>query len=136
MLRKYRRQIKKNNFQFPTEAYNNIVGSLIITHYILNIMNGNEIDVNAIKSKWKYIVKKGLDFWIDDKDFIPKVLAIFGMKPIYNQFAMVQSPLNTLFLPYINGQIFPIREDGVYPNSAIHGKIYPIEDKQKEEINV
>ena len=133
MLRRFRKQVKKSNLRFAPEMYNNILGSLVITHYMLNKLEGNEPDVETIKTKWKSLVKKGnLDFWLDDPDFIPKALALFDMKPIYNRFAMCQSALNTLFMPYIDGHILPIRDDGIYPNSAIHGKIYPIEDKQEE----
>ena len=134
ILRKYRKQVKNSNLRFDANMYNNILGSLVITHYILNKLEGNELDVDAIKAKWKYIVKHGIDFWLDDKDFIPKALALFDMKPIYGKFAMCQGALNTLFLPYIDDKIIPIREDGIYPNTAIHGKIYPITE-QKEEAN-
>lgn len=136
LLRKYRKQVKKSNLRFAPEMYNNILGSLVITHYILNKLEGNEPDVEAIKAKWKQLVKKGnLDFWLDDKEFIPKALALFGMEPIYGKFAMCQGALNALFLPYIDEQVLPIREDGIYPNTAIHGKIYPInkEGENKDE---
>ena len=134
ILRKYKKGLQKNSFQFPMEMYNNVVGSLVLTHYILNKMNGVELDVNGIKATWKHIVKKGLDFWLDDPDFIKKALALFGIEPIFGKFAMVQSQTNLLFLPMIDGQILPIRPDGIYPASARTGKIYPIENKQ-EEIN-
>ena len=134
ILRKYRKQVKNSNLRFAPEMYNNVVGSLVITHYILNKMNGVELDVNSIKATWKHIVKKGLDFWLDDPDFITKSLALFNMKPIFGRFAMCQSALNTLFMPYIDDKIIPIREDGIYPNTAIHGKIYPItEHKEKDQ---
>lgn len=133
-LRKFRKSIVQSSLTFAPEMYNNVVGSLIITHYMLNKLDGNELDVNAIKAKWKALVKKGkLDFWLDDKEFIPKALALFDMKPAYGRFAMIQSQVNMLFLPYIDDQILPIRNDGIYPNSAFHGKIYPIENKQEEE---
>lgn len=134
ILRKYRKQVNNNNLRFAPEMYNNVVGSLIITHYILNKLEGNELDVSAIKAKWKYIVKHGIDFWLDDPDFITKSLALFDMKPIFGKFAMCQSALNTLFMPYLDDKIMPIREDGIYPNTAIHGKIYPITE-HKEETN-
>lgn len=134
MLHALRKQVKNSNLRFDANMYNNVLGSLVITHYILNKLDGNELDVGAIKAKWKYIVKHGIDFWLDDPDFITKSLALFDMKPIYGRFAMVQSALNTLFMPYIDDKIIPIREDGIYPNSAIHGKIYPITE-QKEETN-
>ena len=133
ILRKYRKQVKNSDLRFDAEMYNNALGSLVITHYILNILDGNELDVGAIKAKWKYIVKHGIDFWLDDPDFITKSLALFNMKPIFGRFAMCQSALNTLFMPYIDDKIIPIREDGIYPNSAIHGKIYPITEQKKED---
>ena len=133
ILRKYRKQVKNSNLRFEPEMYNNVLGSLVITHYILNKLDGNELDVGAIKAKWKYIVKHGIDFWLDDPDFITKSLALFNMKPIFGRFAMCQSALNTLFMPYIDDKIIPIREDGIYPNSAIHGKIYPITEQKEED---
>ena len=133
ILRKYRKQVKNSDLRFEVEMYNNVLGSLVITHYILNKLDGNELDVGAIKAKWKYIVKHGIDFWLDDPDFITKSLALFNMKPIFGRFAMCQSALNTLFMPYIDDKILPIREDGIYPNSAIHGKIYPITEQKKED---
>lgn len=134
ILRKYKKGLQKNSLQFPMEMYTNVVGSLVLTHYILNKMNGVELDVNGIKATWKHIVKKGLDFWLDDPDFIKKVLELFGMEPIYGRFAMVQSQTNLLFLPYIDEQILPIRPDGIYPASVRTGKIYPITE-HKEETN-
>ena len=134
MLHALRKQVKNSNLRFAPEMYNNVVGSLVITHYILNKLDGNELDVGAIKAKWKYIVKHGIDFWLDDPDFITKSLALFDMEPIFGRFAMCQSALNTLFMPYIDDKIIPIREDGIYPNTAIHGKIYPItEHKEKDQ---
>lgn len=132
ILRKYRKQVNKSSLRFAPEMYNNVLGSLVITHYMLNKLEGNELDVSTIRAKWKQLVKKGtLDFWLDDKDFIPKALALFDMKPIYGKFAMCQSALNTLFMPYIDDKIIPIREDGIYPNTAIHGKIYPITEHKE-----
>lgn len=133
MLRKYRRQIKKNIFRFPMDMYTNVVGSLVITHYILNKMNGNEIDVNAIKATWKHIVKKGMNFWMDDPDFIKKTLALFGMKPIYGKFCMCVSATNVLFMPYIDETVLPINENGIYPATARNGKIYPVEEKNDKQ---
>lgn len=132
-LRKFRKNVTKSCLKFDVDMYNNILGTLVITHYILNKLDGVDLDVVTIKAKWKSLVKKGnLDFWLDDKDFIPKALALFDMKPIYGKFAMCQSALNTLFLPYIDKKVLPVREDGIYPNTAINGKIYPINEKEVE----
>ena len=133
ILRKYKKGLQKNNLIFDANMYDNVLGSLIITHYILNKLDGVELDVNDIKTRWKKLVKKGnLDFWLDDPDFISKALALFDMKPMYGRFAMVQGRFNLLFLPYIDGQVMPVKETGVYPLSARDGKIYPIENKQEE----
>lgn len=132
-LRKFRKNVAKSCLKFDVDMYNNILGTLVITHYILNKLEGVDLDVVTIKAKWKSLVKKGnLDFWLDDKDFIPKALALFDMKPIYGKFAMCQSALNTIFLPYIDEKVLPVREDGIYPNTALHGKIYPIMEKEVE----
>ena len=133
MLHAFRKQVKNSNLRFDANMYNNVLGSLVITHYILNKLDGNELDVGAIKAKWKYIVKHGIDFWLDDPDFITKSLALFDMKPIFGRFAMCQSALNTLFMPMVDGQILPIREDGIYPLSAREGKIYPITEQKEED---
>jgi len=133
ILRKFRKNVVKSNLRFDVDMYNNILGSLVITHYVLNKLDGVDLDVSTIKSKWKKLVKKGnLSFWLDDKDFIPKALDLFNMKPIYGKFAMCQSSFNTLFLPYLDNNILPIREDGIYPNTAVNGKIYPITEPKTE----
>ena len=133
MLHAFRKQVKNNNLRFDANMYDNVLGSLIITHYILNKLDGVELDVNDIKTRWKKLVKKGnLDFWLDDKDFIPKALALFDMKPMYGRFAMVQGRFNLLFLPYIDGQVMPVKETGVYPLSARDGKIYPVTEHKEE----
>lgn len=134
MLRKYRRQVKKNIFRFPMDMYNNVLGSLIITHYMLYQLENTPVDLQEIRKRWRELTKHPkIDFWIDDPKFIEKALALFNMKPIYGRFAMVQSPLNILFLPYIDNQILPIRENGVYPATARNGKIYPVEEKNDKQ---
>ena len=87
VLRKYRKTIEKTNLYFDPEMYNNIVGSLVLSHYVLSLLKGETVDKENIKKVWKKL-KKGnaLDFWLDDKDFIPKVLSMFDMKPYYNEF--------------------------------------------------
>lgn len=130
---KFAKNVAKTTLKFELDMYNNIVGSLVITHYILALLDGETPDVLAIKKTWKNIKKKGLGFWLDDKDFISKVLDLFNFKPQYGRFAMCQSELNTIFLPYIDSQVMPIREDGIFPLSARSGKIYPIEEKTDVE---
>ena len=133
ILRKFRKNVRQSTLRFDPGMYNNVLGSLVITHYVLRTLDGEETDVNKIKSTWKALTKKKtLDFWIDDKDFVVKALALFDMKPLYGRFAMCQSTFNVLFLPYIDGTVLPIREDGIYPMSARSGKIYPVLETNKE----
>lgn len=132
-LRKFRKNVRQSILCFDPAMYNNVLGSLVITHYILRTLDGEETDVNKIKSTWKALTKKKtLDFWIDDKDFVVKALALFDMQPLYGRFAMCQSAFNVLFLPYIDGTVLPIREDGIYPMTAKDGKIYPVLETNKE----
>lgn len=132
-LRKFRKSVKKSTLRFDPAMYNNVLGSLVITHYVLRTLDGEDVDVNKIKSTWRKLTKKKtLDFWIDDKDFVVKALALFDMQPLYGRFAMCQSAFNLLFLPYIDGTVLPIREDGIYPMTAKDGKIYPVLETNKE----
>ena len=132
-LRKFRRSIEKSILRFDPTMYNNVLGSLVITHYILRTLDGEDVDISKIKSTWRKLSKKKtLDFWLDDKDFVVKALALFDMQPLYGRFAMCQSAFNVLFLPYIDGTVLPIREDGIYPMSAKSGKIYPVLETNKE----
>ena len=132
-LRKFRRAIEKSTLRFDPTMYNNVLGSLVITHYILRTLDGEDVDISKIKSTWRKLSKKkSLDFWLDDKDFVVKALALFDMQPLYGRFAMCQSAFNVLFLPYIDGTVLPIREDGIYPMSAKSGKIYPVLETNKE----
>ena len=134
-LRKFRRSIKKSTLRFDPTMYNNVLGSLVITHYILRTLDGEAVDINKIRTTWRKLSKKkSLDFWLDDKDFIPKVLSMFDMKPYYNEFCYIQSEYNVLFLPYVDCQVIPIREDGIFPFTARTGKIYLVKEETKDEI--
>ena len=80
---------------------------------------------------------KLVDFGLDDPDFIDKVLRLFSLeKPKDFPIAMVQSKFNVLFMPYVDGQLLPLREDGIYPMTASHGKIYPIDFTNKHDSEV
>lgn len=123
-LHGFRKGITVNpNLRFDTDMYNNVVGSLIITAWMLS---DQSIDPKVINRQWKTLKKKGLDFWLDDPEFVNKVLAKFNLEVPYGRFAMIQSELNILFLPYVDETVLPIREDGIYPLSARNGKVYPV----------
>lgn len=78
--------------------------------------------------------KRGLDYWIDDKDFITKALKEFDLEPNYGNFAMVQGDFNVLFAPYVEGILYPIREDGYFARTLREGKVYPIVETAPEGI--
>lgn len=122
-----KKEIAKNNLLFVPEMYNNLLGSLVISAYILS---EEKPSLTETKKIWRQLRKnpKKVDFWIDDPDFIDKALGLFGMKrPDYFPVAMVQSDFNALIMPYIDGKLYPLREDGVFPMTASKGKIYPID---------
>ena len=56
------------------------------------------------------------------------------MKTKEGRYAKGQSDQNRRLRQDIDVKGIPRREDGIYPESAIHGKIYPITE-QKEETN-
>lgn len=125
MVHSIRKEMKKNNLRFVPDMYTHPMGSIIISACILT----GRTDVAEINKKWRNLKKhpKQVDFWIDDKDFIDKSLALFDMeRPEDFPIAMVQSNFNVLFLPCVDGQLFPLREDGVFPQTARKGKAYPI----------
>ena len=47
---------------------------------------------------------------------------------------MVVSKFNVLYVPYIDGQLIPIREDGLIGPTLTTGKIYPLKDDEGENI--
>ena len=125
MVHSIRKEMKKNNLRFVPDMYTHPMGSLIISACILT----GRTDVVEINKKWRSLKKhpQKVDFWIDDKDFIDKTLALFDMeRPEDFPIAMVQSDFNVLFMPCVDGQLFPLREDGVFPQTAKKGKAYPI----------
>lgn len=122
-----KKEIAKNNLMFVPEMYNNLLGSVIISAYILS---EEKPSLTETKKKWRQLRKnpKKVDFWLDDPNFIDKALKLFDMKrPDYFPVAMVQSDFNALIMPYIDGTLYPLREDGVFPMTASKGKIYPID---------
>lgn len=126
MVHSIRKEMKRNCLRFDSGMYTETLGSLIISTCILT---GDKYDPVKINKTYRNLKKhpKQVDFWIDDKDFIDKSLALFDMeRPEDFPIAMVQSNFNVLFLPCVDGQLFPLREDGVFPQTARKGKAYPI----------
>ena len=135
-LHSMKKEIAKNSLTFAPDMYNNLLGSVVISAYILSEEKPIPVVINKM---WREIKKKPnmVDFWLDDKDFIDKALDLFAMKRPENfPVAMVQSNFNVLVMPYIDGQLYPLREDGMYPLTAQKGKIYPIDFTNTHDENM
>ena len=135
------RQIKKNmqkmadnQLYFPTEMYSNVYGSLLISAMMTNSEN---LEKRAdVKKKWQEVKKNKtlIDWDFSDEKFIDKTLDFFGLKkPEDFPIAFVQWGSNAVFAPYIDGVVYPIREDGLKGAILRKGKIYPISFKEKAE---
>lgn len=127
-LHSMKKEIAKRTLMFDPEMYNNMWGSVVISAWILSPDKPKTpFEIN----KWWHVLKKNpdlVDFGLDDPDFIDKTLKLFSIpKPEYFPIAMVQSKFNVLFMPFVDGNLYPLREDGVYPMTASKGKIYPID---------
>ena len=119
---------------FPTEMYSNVYGSLLISAMMTNSEN---LEKRAdVKKKWQEVKKnKALIDWdFSDEKFIDKSLDFFGLKkPEDFPIAFVQLGSNAVFAPYIDGVVYPIREDGLKGAILRRGKIYPVSFKEKAE---
>lgn len=130
-LHSMKKEIAKRSLMFEPDMYNNVFGSVVISAYILS---KEKPVVPVINKMWREIKKNHnlVDFWLDDPNFIDKTLDLFCMKRPKNfPIAMVQSDFNVLFMPYVEGQLFPLREDGIYPMTASKGKVYPVDFTNK-----
>lgn len=135
------RQIKKNmqkmadnQLYFPTEMYSNVYGSLLISAMMTDSEN---LEKRAdVKKKWQEVKKNKtlIDWDFSDEKFIDKTLDFFGLKkPADFPIAFIQLGSNAVFAPYIDGVVYPIREDGLKGAILRKGKIYPISFKEKAE---
>ena len=135
VLRKMKKNVAKETLTFFPEMYTNVFGSIVISHYILS-EDKSEEKVKSIKRTWMKL-KKGklkIDFLFDDEKFIDKTLQLFGLERDENfSIAMVNNGINVLFVPFIEQNILPLREDGVYSNTLTNGKIYPVDFKGETE---
>jgi hypothetical protein len=123
-----KKEIKKHSSRFQPDMYINTLGSLIICGYMFSKDKPEPIDINKTWRKIKKNPEKYINFWLDDPKFINKSLELFNMSvPESFPIAMVQSKYNVLFMPYFDGQLYPINENGIYPQTAKSGKIYPID---------
>ena len=136
-IRRIKKNIQKmadNQLYFPVEMYSNVYGSLLISA----MMTSSEKKKKRadVKKKWQEVKKnKALVDWdFSDEKFIDKTLDFFGLKkPEDFPIAFVQWGSNAVFAPYIDGVVYPIREDGLKGAILRKGKIYPISFKEKAE---
>lgn len=135
LAKRMTKSVTKNNLMFPSDMYNNTLGSLVIANWILTDPE-SQPNINFIKTQWRKIKKTGLGIWLDNPNFIVEALKIFKLKPHYGNFCMCQSSFNLLFAPYVNKQVYPLREDGVMSPTLRHGKIYPICEELTNDDNV
>ena len=136
-IRRIKKNVQKmadNQLYFPVEMYSNVYGSLLISAMMTDSDN---LEKRAdVKKKWQEVKKnKALIDWdFSDEKFIDKTLDFFGLKkPEDFPIAFVQWGSNAVFAPYIDGVVYPIREDGLKGAILRKGKIYPISFKEKAE---
>lgn len=136
-IRRIKKNVQKmadNQLYFPVEMYSNVYGSLLISAMMTN--SENLAKRAYVKKKWQEVKKnKSLIDWdFSDEKFIDKTLDFFGLeKPGNFPIAFVQWGSNAVFAPYIDGVVYPIREDGLKGAILRKGKIYPISFKEKAE---
>lgn len=130
---KIRKQIKLNNLRFHPDMYTSYPGSILICGYMFATEKPEPKEINKI---WKKYQKKHYDFGlnVEDPEYFEKLLSLFGLNMFdVNNVAFVQSQFNALVAPYINGQLYPLREDGLYTLTLRKGKIYPLKSQEKKE---
>src|SRR5574344_2265756 len=131
-LHSIKKNIESSSLRFDPSMYGNTVGSLVICAAMLTPDSDNvvSIDIPSINRKWQKVKKdpdKYIKCWIDNPNFISEWLSIFDIKvPDVFPIAAAISKWNILFVPYIDGQPYPIREDGIMPVTLTRAKIYPI----------
>ena len=121
------KKIKCEKLIFPIEMYNNIYGSIVICGFIFS---EQPVEIKDIIKKWNATVKnkgKNIKWGIEDPKIIDKTLQYFGIKrPDNFPIAFVQSNVNCLFAPFVDGNLLPLREDGYMGHTLSIGKVYPL----------
>lgn len=113
--------MKKMNLRFNDEMFNDIVGSLVICHYMLC---EKKPTIGFIKRRWIQYKKRTMkyDCPVNPEHLIEDTISYFKLNKEPIPIAEVKSDFNTLFLPFIDGELYPIREDGVLPQTAQKAK--------------
>lgn len=135
-LKSIRKEASKRPLVYEPEMYITTIGSLVICALMFL---EEKPSVTEINKKWRSLVKeakKGTSELpeLSDVDFISKVLSAFDLKqPSYFPIAIVRDNFGCLFAPYINNNLLPLREDGVYSRTLQKGKVYPIDFEKEGE---
>ena len=121
--------------RFKTEMYNTLLGSFLISLYITHSTDKKVWQLNKFytqeKSRWlKNNVRE--DTWMEDivkrldktitQTDTGRIITYPGHTTMpYGYIALVRGQHNTLVAPYVNGQIFPLREDAFMGPTLVTG---------------
>lgn len=125
---------KKNKLIFENGMYNNPYGSLVVRWFWYY---GDQFTTSELKKlikiankKWKVISMNPnsfIDFLPSDKDFFKKDVELFELPDLgddyLKQTARLTSNFNQIYIPYIDGKKYPIREDGFVGVTYKTGKL-------------
>jgi hypothetical protein len=119
MSNKVKKIAKKlgDSLMFPKSMYSNFYGSYIIASYILN-RDGNP---TTMCKEWKRLERNPERIDMTSKDWLLNLCADFGVDyDTTGRIVMVVGSHNVVCLiADENGNIYPIREDGVYPAHSL-----------------
>lgn len=143
-------QVKHTVHKFnDIDMYNNLLGSFLISLYILKATDKTPRDLSKFykeeKARWlKDEVNEKT--WMDDivdklntsyqKNQEGKYIEVHSDKTFipYGKIALVTSPYNALIAPYIDDQVLPVREDGWKGLTLETGDVHVIvEEEEKDE---
>ncbi len=119
MSNKVKKIAKKlgDSLMFPKNMYSNTFGSYIIASYILN-HDGNP---TTMRKEWKKFERNPERIDMSAKDWLKNLCADFGVAyDVTGRIVMVAGLHNVVCLiADENGNIYPIREDGMYPAHSL-----------------
>lgn len=133
MMKTTKMKANKRKLRFDNCVYTTLPGSLALSCYIVTDWKNSDNK----KPTWKDISKKtkalmkdpSLLIPFDDPEYIKKTLKYYDMEiPDNFPLALVVGDYNSLFTLYIDGDILPLREDGIFTKTLTHPRnIIPLE---------
>lgn len=137
MLHKMKKEIKKRNKEeLPTEMYNNLLGSFLISLKIWGLMPLNDKELKRFyfdeKERW-------LNNEVDEDNWMKDIAKKLEVNIPYGKIAEVVSDYNVLIAPILKDEdgkynVLPLRSDGFKGVTLLTGKVYPIVGKKKVEV--